>query len=234
MSRIVRFTTRRVAPAESSHIGGCMRPPSPRPSSEVGTDAVRGPLLRLLAAPQRGCRAQSWSGGILAQAPHAAGGGLLVQRDGRAPGPPRPDVRHRGTMLFPLEAGQGCRSGCLVLTGDPGAGNASAKHPPARHHGHHLWAQPRPPPAARCARRRSWDAGVCIRHRLWCLRLYVIRERSRAGRAGRNADGRNAGWSDWATLGQPRDAFGTEPPKDRDLSSSSAGAVCRCRSKTVK
>lgn len=61
---------------------------------------------------------------------------------------------------------------------------------------------------------------MCIRHRLWRLRLYVIRERSRAGRAGRNADGRNAGWSDWATLGQPRDAFGgTEPPKDRDLSS---------------
>ena len=30
----------------------------------------------------------------------------------------------------------------------------------------------------------------------------------------------NAGWSDWATLGQPRDAFdGTEPPKNRDLSS---------------
>jgi hypothetical protein len=29
----------------------------------------------------------------------------------------------------------------------------------------------------------------------------------------------NAGWSDWASLGQPRDTFdGAEPPKDRDLS----------------
>lgn len=48
MLRIVRFTTRRARPRESAQIAVTWGP-SRRPPSAVGTAAVRGTLLRLLA-----------------------------------------------------------------------------------------------------------------------------------------------------------------------------------------
>ena len=88
VSPTVRFTTRK------------------EPPSEVGTGAMRGPLLRLLA--RRGDVAThhlglGWSS---PRDPHALSEGRLVQGGWPGSGPPRPDRRRRGCRGRP-----GCRGG---------------------------------------------------------------------------------------------------------------------------